>query len=145
MKKEILLEKNFTIIPGNFELAGRSSSDIKYVLKKIGIDQELIRRVCIACYEAEMNIVIYTYGGSIKLKVFSDEIIVIAQDSGPGIADIEVVLKDGYSTASNYVLSQGFGAGRGLSNIKRYADTFFINSIIGSGTKMELCFKISNI
>jgi serine/threonine-protein kinase RsbT len=144
MKKKLLLEHNFTVIPGNFELAGEASSNIKKVLKKIGMDEHFIRKVCIACYEVEMNMVIYSYGGSIKLRVYPDEIIVIAQDSGPGISDVEVALKDGYSTASDYVLSQGFGAGRGLSNIKRFSDSFFISSIIGSGTKLELGFKITN-
>ena len=145
MKDELLLERIFAVIPGNFELAGEVSSSVKKVLRKMGIDAELIRRICVACYEAEMNMVIHSYGGSIKLKVAPQEIIIIAQDCGPGIADVELVLKDGYTTASDYVLSQGFGAGRGLSNIKRYSDTFSIDSAIGNGTKLELHFKITDI
>lgn len=141
MKDKLLAEYAFTIIPGNFELAGDASSSIKRVLKQMGMAEEFIRRVCVACYEAEMNMVIYSQGGSIRLKVYPDEVIVIAQDCGPGIPDVELALKDGYSTAPEHVLSQGFGAGRGLSNIKRYSDKFNINSIVGKGTKLELHFK----
>lgn len=143
MKKELLLEHTFTVIPGNLELAGEASSNIKMLLKKMNMEEEFIRRICIACYEAEMNMIIYSHGGSIKLKIYSDEIIVIAQDCGPGIADVETALSDGYSTASEDVLKQGFGAGRGLSNIKRYTDSFTISSILGIGTKLELYFWIT--
>jgi serine/threonine-protein kinase RsbT len=145
MKKELLLEHIFTVVPENLGLAGEASSNIKKVLIKMGMAEEFIRRVCIACYEVEMNMVIYSYGGTIKLKVFPDEVIVIAQDCGPGIADVELALKDGYSTASGFILSQGFGAGRGFSNIKRYSDSFSIDSAIGNGTKLELHFKITDI
>lgn len=144
MKDELLVEYTFTIISENFELAGDASSSIKRVLREMGMAKELVRKVCIACYEAEMNMAIHSYGGSIKLKVCSDEIIVIAQDCGPGIPDVEQALKDGYSTASDYVLSQGFGAGRGLSNIKRNSDKLCINSTAESGTKLELHFKVTD-
>lgn len=142
MKDQLLLECTFAVIPENFDLAGEASSSVKKALKKMGMDAEFIRRICVACYEAEMNMVIHSCGGSIKLKIYPEEIIIIAQDNGPGIADVELALKDGYSTASDYVLSQGFGAGRGLSNIKRYSDSFSINSAIGNGTRLELCFKV---
>jgi serine/threonine-protein kinase RsbT len=145
MKSEckLLYEECFPVTAGNLEHAGEASVKIKRILKKLGIDSDFIKRVSIACYEAEMNMVIYSCGGSIKLEVYNDKVIVVAEDCGPGIADVELALRDGYSTASDYVLSQGFGAGRGFSNIKRCSDSFSIISEVGKGTKLTLCFNIS--
>lgn len=144
MNGNLLAKHVFTIIPGNFEFAGNASSSIKRILKQMGMEEEFIRRICVACYEVEMNMVIYSNGGNVWLNIYPDEIIVIAQDCGPGIPDVGQAMKDGYSTAPEHVLSQGFGAGRGFSNIKRYTDQFYIDSVLGKGTKLELHFKMPN-
>jgi serine/threonine-protein kinase RsbT len=139
----VLGEHVFTVVPGDMKLAGNVSSSIKRILKEMGLAEDFVRRVCIACYEVEMNMVIHSWGGFIKMTVYSDKIKVIAEDRGPGIPNIETALEDGYSTAPEEVLKQGFGAGRGMSNMKRYSDEFNITSIFGKGTKVDMIFKIS--
>jgi anti-sigma regulatory factor (Ser/Thr protein kinase) len=145
MDDKVLVEYIFTIIHGNYEIAGDASSSIKKILKHMDMDRAFIRRVSIACYEVEMNMVIHSMGGKIRLEILSDGVIIIAQDNGPGIPDIENALKDGYSTASEEVLSRGFGAGRGFSNIQLNSDKFYIYSEVGKGTKLELHFKHKNL
>lgn len=142
MKDELLLERIFAVIPGNFELAGEVSSSVKKVLRKMGIDAELIRRICVACYEAEMNMVIHSVGGNLTLQVTPDRITVIAEDRGPGIPDIDLAMQEGYSTAPEMARELGFGAGMGLPNIKRCADILNVHSKMGEGTLLEAHFDI---
>ena len=141
---DLVMTHVYKIEAGNFTIAGEAASNIKKLLRQLGIDANIIRRASIAAYEAEMNMVIHSFGGKIRLEILSDGVIIIAQDSGPGISDIEKALIDGYSTASDEVLSKGFGAGRGFSNIKLNSDKFYIYSEVGKGTKLELHFKFPN-
>ena len=132
MKFEYLIEG------GDFVKAGHASSDIKKVLNQLNIDPVIVRRVAVAMYEGEVNVVAHAYRGIIKVKINPERIIVTIQDEGPGIADIERAMQEGYSTASDKVREMGFGAGMGLSNIKKNSDQLVINSEINKGTVVEM-------
>ena len=130
-------------VPGDdFTRAGEASSSVKNKLKMMGVDSGAIRRVAIAMYEGEINMVIHAGGGAIKVMVTDDNIRIILADTGPGIPDVEKAMQQGYSTAPEEVRSLGFGAGMGLPNMKRNADAFFITSQIdtevGVGTTVTM-------
>ncbi len=124
--------------------AGEASSKIKKILKQLGINSKIIRRIAIATYEAEMNIVIHSYGGEITATINSNEIMIIAKDTGPGIEDIDLAMQEGYSTAPEDAREMGFGAGMGLPNIKKCSDVFKITSKIGEGTELYIKTYINN-
>jgi CBS domain-containing protein/anti-sigma regulatory factor (Ser/Thr protein kinase) len=130
-------EMEFTTAHYNFELAGRASTEIKKALKQRNFDTKLIRRVAIACYELEINQVVHSDGGTIHCSIQPDKVIITAADSGPGIEDVSQALKEGWSTASEYVRSLGWGAGMGLANTKRVSDEFTIESVVGKGTTVR--------
>ncbi len=141
--KDIIADKTTLIFEYNiagqdFKHAGESASGLKKSLARLGINPQILRRVAIATYEAEMNIVIFTSGGRIIAYVKPDEIRVEAIDTGPGIPDVEKAMQPGFSTASPAVQEWGFGAGMGLPNIKKCADKMYINSVVGKGTKLEV-------
>jgi CBS domain-containing protein/anti-sigma regulatory factor (Ser/Thr protein kinase) len=127
-------EMEFATAHYNFELAGRASTEIKKALKQRNFDTKLIRRVAIACYELEINQVVHSNGGVMRCSIMPDKVIITAADTGPGIADVNQALTEGYSTANEYIRSLGFGAGMGLANTKRVSDDFSINSALGTGT-----------
>ena len=122
----------------DFTRAGEASSDVKNKLKMMGVDSGVIRRVAIAMYEGEINMVIHADGGSIKVLVSDDNIRLILADTGPGIPDVEKAMQQGYSTAPEEVRSLGFGAGMGLPNMKKYSDDMKIDTVIGSGTTVTM-------
>ncbi|MCL1814573.1 MAG: CBS domain-containing protein [Treponema sp.] len=130
-------EMEYATIKFDFELAGRASTEIKKALKKHSIDPHLIRRVAIASYELEINQVVHSNGGTISCSIQPDKVTIIAADSGPGIADINQALQEGWSTANEMVRSLGFGAGMGLANTKRVSDEFTISSKLGEGTTVR--------
>ncbi len=134
-KTTLIFEYN--IAGQDFKRAGESASELKKSLDRLGIHPQILRRVAIATYEAEMNIVIFTSGGRITAYVKPDEIRVEAIDTGPGILDVEQAMQPGFSTASPKAQEWGFGAGMGLPNIKKCADNMYINSAVGKGTKLE--------
>lgn len=140
---KILLE--YTVMQNDFKTAGEASSNVKKVLNQLGVDSKIVRRVAIATYEAEMNIVIHSYGGRIIVAISSNEIEVIAHDTGPGIKDIELAMQEGYSTASNQVRELGFGAGMGIPNMKRCSDTFSILSQESMETLVSMKIFIKHI
>ena len=121
----------------DFEMAGRASTEIKKALKQRNFDPKLIRRVAIASYELEINQVVHSNGGVIRCSILPDKVIIVAQDTGPGIADVNQALKEGFSTASELVRSFGFGAGMGLANTKRVSDEFTLESVMGKGTTVR--------
>lgn len=123
--------------------AGEASSDIKRMLMKLGINSSIVKRVCVACYEAEMNIVIHSLGGSINLNIYEDRVEIIAVDKGPGIENVELALKEGFSTASEKAREMGFGAGMGLPNMKKSSSYFGISSIPGSSTTVKMIINFS--
>jgi len=130
-------EMEFTIAHYDFELAGRASTEIKKALKQRSFNPKLIRRVAIASYELEINQVVHSQGGIMRCSVLPDKVIIVASDDGPGIEDVSLALKEGYSTANEYVRSIGFGAGMGLANTKRVSDEFTIESTVGKGTTVR--------
>jgi CBS domain-containing protein/anti-sigma regulatory factor (Ser/Thr protein kinase) len=130
-------EMEFTTAHYDFELAGRASAEIKKALKQRNFDQKLIRRVAIASYELEINQVVHSNGGVMRCSILPDKVIITASDTGPGIEDVSLALKEGYSTANEYVRSIGFGAGMGLANTKRVSDEFTIESALGKGTTVR--------
>ena len=132
------LSYSFTVHGDDFSSAGEASVQVKKILRSIGFDAETIRRVSIAMYEAEINMVIHAGGGVADLFVSPDKIVIVLTDNGPGIADIELAMSEGYSTAPDNIRSLGFGAGMGLPNIKRYSDDLVIDSKLGEGTKLTI-------
>jgi anti-sigma regulatory factor (Ser/Thr protein kinase) len=137
------MEFEYEITGGDFSKAGFASSNLKKVLKQINIAPKLIKRIVIALYEAEVNIVAHAYEGYIKVWITSEKIIVHVQDKGPGIEDIDKAMEDGYSTASEEVREMGFGAGMGLSNIKNNADELEITSTVNEGTELRIVTKLN--
>jgi serine/threonine-protein kinase RsbT len=122
----------------DFQASGDGAARIKQVLHKIGFPPAIIRRVAIATYEAEMNIVIHSLGGEIKVTVSPDIIIIVARDNGPGIPCIDLAMQEGYSTAPREIQEMGFGAGMGLPNIRRCADRLEVVSLQGEGTTITV-------
>ncbi len=127
------------IVPGDdFTRAGAASGDVKRTLKELGISPTVIRNVSIAMYEGEINMVIHAGGGEIDVEITENEIIMTLADKGPGIENLELAMKEGYSTAPDNIRSLGFGAGMGLPNIKKYTDEFGIDTKVGVGTTLNL-------
>lgn len=136
MVPDVYVEE-YHIEGGNFINVGTASTKLKRSLEMMGIPSSLTRRASIVAYEAEMNLVIHAGGGTIRSYIFSEKIKIIAEDDGPGITDIDLAMQEGYSTASDAIRELGFGAGMGLSNIKRNADILDIKSEVGKGTKVK--------
>ncbi|MEA5027209.1 Anti-sigma F factor [bioreactor metagenome] len=134
------MEYTYSIIKDDYANAGKVSSQIKKMLKELQVDPEVLRRMAIACYEAEINMIIHSYGGIIKLTI-DDKVRFVFADTGPGIPDIALALQPGYSTADEKARELGFGAGMGLPNIKRVSDEFNIASS-EKGTILTLGFKV---
>ena len=116
------------------------SADIKRRLKQLGVSSMVLRRVAVASYEVELNLVIHSRGGVLTLEVEPDRVRLVSRDVGPGIPDVELAMREGYSTANEEARSLGFGAGMGLPNMKRNADQFAIESAVGVGTTIEMSF-----
>ncbi len=133
---------HFNIDGDNFTSAGEASVRIKKLLREMGFNPETIRRVSVAMYEGEINMVIHANGGTADIDVYSDRIEIILADSGPGIADIDRAMQEGYSTAPANIRSLGFGAGMGLPNMKRYTDDMRIESEVGKGTTVYMTVKV---
>ena len=126
-------------VPGDdFTRAGEASSSLKNTLRMLGVDNAAIRKVSIAMYEGEINMVIHADGGEIEAVITDEDILMTLSDTGPGIEDISLAMEEGYSTAPDEVRSLGFGAGMGLPNMKRSADEFEITSEVGVGTTVVM-------
>lgn len=132
----------YTVSADDFTRAGEASSNVKAKLKQMGIAPEAVRKVAIAMYEGEINMVIHADGGTIDVIISPTMIEIILKDKGPGIADIELAMQEGYSTAPDNVRSLGFGAGMGLPNMKKYSDTFHIDTTIGVGTTVHMTVNL---
>ncbi len=131
-------------VPGDdFTRAGEASGSVKRFLKKLGFDSKVIRNVSIAMYEAEINMVIHAGGGTADVEVSPEYIKITLADHGPGIPNIELAMKEGYSTAPDNVRALGFGAGMGLPNIKKYTDEMKIDTEVGKGTTIYLTIYVS--
>lgn len=132
----------YEISPDDFTRAGEASSDVKGKLKQMGVSPEAVRKVAIAMYEGEINMVIHAKGGEITVEITPVYIKMILADVGPGIPDVDQAMKAGYSTAPDEVRSLGFGAGMGLPNMKKYTDDMTIETTIGVGTTITMVVKL---
>ena len=131
------------VVPGDdFTRAGAASGDVKHTLKQLGVSPAVIRNVSIAMYEGEINMVIHAGGGEIDVEISEKDIKMTLADKGPGIANVELAMKEGYSTAPDNIRSLGFGAGMGLPNMKKYSDSFEIETELGVGTTLKLSVNI---
>ena len=141
---EVLYQKSFLVRGRDFDKAGEVSTQVKSILKALGIQSDVIRRVAIATFEAEMNVVIHAAEGKMDVQLTPEEIIIVVVDKGPGIADIDLAMQEGYSTASDEMREMGFGAGMGLPNIKRNSDRMHIESEVGVGTSLSIAIRHSS-
>ena len=132
------LNFHFNVDGNDFTSAGQASIQIKKILRRLGLDPETIRRVSIAMYEGEINMVIHAGGGEADVNVCENYIEIILKDNGPGIKNIEQAMLEGFSTAPDQIRSLGFGAGMGLPNMKRYTDDMKIESEVGVGTTVTM-------
>ena len=133
---------SYEISPDDFTWAGEASSDVKSKLKQLGVSPEAIRKVSIAMYEGEINMVIHAKGGKITVEISPESIVMILADRGPGIPDVEKAMQAGWSTAPDEVRSLGFGAGMGLPNMKKYSDEMEVQTELGVGTTVTMVVKI---
>ena len=136
MENAIVLQ--YHVSADDFTRAGEASSDVKGKLKQLGISPEAVRKVAIAMYEGEINMVIHANGGTADVEVTKDYIQIVLRDSGPGIKDISLAMQAGYSTASQAARDMGFGAGMGLPNMKSYTDEMELESEVGVGTTVRM-------
>lgn len=134
----------YRVTGGDFTHAGYASSQVKKMLKQLGVDSTVIKRVVVCLYEAEVNIVAHAWDGIINVDLDTDTIFMKLTDKGPGIPDIEQAMQKGYSTASPEVREMGFGAGMGLPNISANADKFNISSEPGVGTTLEITINLNS-
>ena len=137
-----LLTNTYDVHTGEFETAGDASASIKRKLKQLGVDSTVLRRVAVASYEAELNLIIHSLGGQLTMEMNPEHIVLISKDVGPGIADIDKAMQEGFSTASEEARVLGFGAGMGLPNMRRNADGFAIESQLGVGTTIQMEFRL---
>ena len=133
---------HFSVDGEDFSSAGQASVRVKKNLRQLGISPEIIRKVSIAMYEGEINMVIHAGGGDADVLVYEDRIEISLDDHGPGIADVERAMQEGFSTAPDNIRSLGFGAGMGLPNMKRYTDSMTIDTEIGVGTHILMTVKL---
>ncbi len=133
---------HFQVDGADFTSAGQASVQVKKSLRQLGISPEIIRKVSIAMYEGEINMVIHAGGGEADVLIYEDRIELLLVDHGPGIADISLAMQEGYSTAPDTIRSLGFGAGMGLPNMKRYTDSMQIDSKPGEGTRILMTVNL---
>lgn len=141
-EKDVAMMKSFEVSNEDFSSAGIASSKIKKILRQIGIESPVIRRIAIATYEAEINVAIHSMGGKIEVYIKSDRVEIFVEDIGPGIADLNLAMQKGYSTATKEIRELGFGAGMGLPNMEKCSDDFHIESEVGLYTGIKMTFNI---
>ena len=138
-----LLHAEYPVEAEDYTRAGEASADIKRKLKQLGVPASVLRRVSVASYEVELNLVIHSEGGTLTLEVTPEYVRLVSADRGPGIPNLELAMREGWSTASETARSLGFGAGMGLPNMKRNADDFDITSKVGEGTTIDMRFRLA--
>lgn len=141
----MIMHFEYDIEGGDFSKAGNVSSLLKKTLKQLVGNYKIVKRIVVAMYEAEVNVVAHAYSGKVIIDINTDKISIQVKDKGPGIEDIEQAMQDGYSTASEQVREMGFGAGMGLSNIKNNSDEFELNSKVGEGTELKIVAYLKNL
>ncbi len=138
MKEPECIEGSFHLTGGDFNNAGVASSELKMILTKRGISPDLVRRAAIVTFEGEMNVIIHAVAGVLYYSIAHDAIRIAINDMGPGIPDIELAMREGYSTAPDWVREMGWGAGMGLPNMKKLSDEFRIETVVNEGTTVEM-------
>lgn len=138
MPNNDVMTLNYSVSPDDFTRAGEASSDVKKKLKQLGVSPEVIRKVSIAMYEGEINMVIHADGGQITVSISATEVTMELKDHGPGIADVEKAMEAGFSTAPDSIRALGFGAGMGLPNMEKYSDEMHIDTQLGIGTTVRM-------
>ena len=133
---------HFDVDGQDFSSAGEASVAIKKKLRQLGFPPDVIRRCSIAMYEGEINMVIHADGGTADVTVEPDKITIVLEDHGPGIPDVELAMKEGYSTSTEEIRTMGFGAGMGLPNMKRYTESLKIETEVGVGTKLTMVVAV---
>ncbi len=136
-----MIELKFNIEGGDFDGAGKASSETKKILNQLNIDSKVVKRMVVALYEGEVNIAAHAYRGNVTVTVSDHQILAVLKDEGPGISDINRAMLAGFSTASPKVREMGFGAGMGLPNMKKNADELKVESTIGVGTVVTMKFE----
>ena len=139
---ENTIKLSYEVDGEDFTRAGEASASVKKTLRKLGVPPDVIRKVAIALYEGEINMVIHAEGGVIDVEITPERISMVRRAHGPGIADVEKAMQEGYSTAPDEVRSLGFGAGMGLPNMKKYTDEMTIDSTVGVGTTVTMAVHI---
>ena len=132
------MHQEYTVVEGDFVNAGKASSSVKKTLKQLNVNPQVIKRVVVALYEAEVNAIAHAYGGTVSVDIDADKIRMVVADSGPGIPDIALAMQEGYSTARPEVRDMGFGAGMGLPNMEKNVDRLNVTSQVGVGTTVEM-------
>ena len=135
------MKLTYDVVSGDFDRAGEASSAIKRLLQRLGIPADIIRRIAIGTYEAEMNVIIHAGGGVVTAEISPESTIIVVTDKGPGIPDIEQAKQEGWSTAPDYIRQMGFGAGMGLPNMIKCSDRIDIASKVNEGTRITMEFK----
>lgn len=136
------IKYTYNVDGDNFMSAGEASADVKKVLRQLGLDSNVIRRVAIAMYEGEINMVIHAKGGVAEVEILDDKINIVLKDKGPGIPNIDLAMSEGFSTAPDQIRALGFGAGMGLPNMKNYTDDMHIETELGVGTTVYMTINI---
>ena len=133
---------HFHVDGKDFTSAGQASVQVKKSLRQLGISPEIIRKVSIAMYEGEINMVIHANGGTADVEVSDEEITIVLRDKGPGIPDVELAMQAGFSTAQDQIRNLGFGAGMGFPNMKKYTDYLHVDTVVGEGTTVTMKVRL---
>ncbi len=139
------MELCYDIPADDFLHAGEASSNVKNMLNQLGICPQIVKKIAIAMYEAEINAVIHASGGVANIKIWKDKVVIRISDKGPGIPNVELAMQEGYTTAPDHIRDMGFGAGMGLPNIKRYSDRLEIDTEVGKGTNVTITVYIETV
>jgi len=134
----------YTVPGGDFSQAGRASTEVKKILARLGVEPALIKKAAVAMYEAEINMVIHAGGGQAIADITPERVLLTLEDQGPGIPDLDLAMREGYSTAPEWIREMGFGAGMGLPNMKRNSDELKIDSVVGRGTKVTIVLNLAS-
>jgi len=136
------IEGSFQLVGGNFTNAGATSIELKRRLTELGLDKDIIKKAAIVSFEAEMNVIIHAAAGWLRYYITPERLRLVIEDMGPGIKDIDLAMKDGYSTAPEWVRELGWGAGMGLPNMKKNSDKIKLDSVVGEGTTVEITINL---
>lgn len=136
-------EGSFQLIGGEFTNAGEASIELKRKLTDLGLAQDIIKRAAVVAFEAEMNVIIHAAAGWLRYYITPDRLKLVITDMGPGIKDIDMAMKEGYSTAPDWIKEMGWGAGMGLPNINKNSDRMKIDSVVGEGTTVEIIINLN--